>query len=153
MVLGVATIAPSCAWAEDGLRLLGGGLRESTPIVKALPAAADDATLAAAAAQYLDSPEIDQTVLQRARELAGDEDAKALVKWTCNLSGVAKADPDTVVSQLQSIADSAPDNDRYGILHRDAAITAKNVQEQSGGTAVMTGSASLSVAVSQKVYC
>ncbi|KAA9148473.1 hypothetical protein F6B41_07850 [Microbacterium lushaniae] len=147
----IALALSACQFADDGARLFGRFITKSTPIVESLPLRPDDATLARSAVQHLS--QVDQSLLSRARDLAQDEDVRAIVSYSCNLSGLASADPEDVVDTLRSVAEDAVDQDGLELLYNDASATAENVQSETGASGVMTVSASLAVAVFQQVYC
>ncbi|MWV51303.1 hypothetical protein GRS96_18690 [Rathayibacter sp. VKM Ac-2803] len=141
----------ACQYADDGIRVLKGVVAESGPLVRSLPASADDAALARAAAVHL--ADVDQSLVSRAKELAQDEDVLTIVSYTCNLSGLAQADPVDVVAALDVAVEGANGQDRLELVFNDAATTTATVKSETDGSGVMTNVAALSVAVFQEVYC
>lgn len=150
IVIAALTLS-SCQYADDGARLFRSAITESAPLVKSLALRPDDAVLARSAAQYLSG--VDQSVLSRARELAQDEDVQSVVELSCNLSGLANADPDEVVSALGYAADQSAQQSSLQLLFNDAVATEENVRAETGDEGFMTNAAALAVAVFQEVYC
>ena len=150
-VLAIVVLpAASCSLGDDGARVISGVIRGSTPVVRELPRVADDPTLYRQAAVYLES--VDQGILQNAYDLASSDDVQDIVKITCNISGLANADPDVVIAGLEEVVNRASQDNSLTLLRNDAQITVDSVDE-SLGNMVMTSSGQMAVAVFQKVYC
>jgi hypothetical protein len=148
-VVVLALTLTSCSAARAVLK---GALHDSSPIVRELPAYADDVSLRSAAVDYLSSPEVDQGALSAARELATSDEVQSIVSWSCNLSGFSEEDPADVVEVFQSVVTQTSGVDGLGILHNDAQSTVDSVRPSIGYLA-MNGAGQLAVAVFQEVYC
>jgi hypothetical protein len=144
-VVVLALTLTSCSAARAVLK---GALHDSSPIVRELPAYADDVSLRSAAVDYLSSPEVDQGALSAARELATSDEVQSIVSWSCNLSGFSEEDPADVVEVFQSVVTQTSGVDG----HNDAQSTVDSVRPSIGYLA-MNGAGQLAVAVFQEVYC
>jgi hypothetical protein len=149
--LAIVVLASSaCSLSDDGARVIGGVIRGSAPVVRELPRVADDPTLYRQAAVYLQS--VDQSVLQRAYDLASSDEVEFIVQASCNISGLASAEPDEVIAALEGVVNQAAQDDDLDLLRNDAQITVDSVDD-SLGSVVMTSSGQLAVAIFQEIYC